>query len=224
MSHELRTPLNAILGYTELIQDGIYGALPDKAVDVMDRVQSNGKHLLDLINDVLDLSKIEAGQMELRLDDYSLTNVIATVAHSTEPLAREKGLKFSVELPPELPIGHGDESRIVQVLYNLIGNAIKFTEQGDIRLSASCKAKKFVIKVADTGPGIPEAEQNRVFEEFHQLDNSATKRKGGTGLGLAISKRIVELHGGRISVQSELGKGSTFRIDLPMRPGNQRGK
>jgi signal transduction histidine kinase len=223
MSHELRTPLNAILGYAELIQDGVYGDLAPKIKSVLDRVQANGRHLLGLINDVLDLSKIEAGQLALRLEDYSLSDVVQTVVTATESLAAEKKLRLTVGLPDKLPIGRGDERRLAQVLLNLVGNAIKFTDVGDITLSARATKSKYVIKVADTGPGIPETEHARIFEEFHQVDSSNTKKKGGTGLGLAITKRIVELHGGRISVESELGKGSTFRVDLPIRVEKQRG-
>jgi GAF domain-containing protein/anti-sigma regulatory factor (Ser/Thr protein kinase) len=222
MSHELRTPLNAILGYTELIQDGVYGEPAPKVKGVLDRVQTNGRHLLGLINDVLDLSKIEAGQLVLRLEDYSLADVVQTVVTATESLAASKKLALKVEVPSSLPAGRGDQSRLAQVLLNLVGNAIKFTDEGEIRISARTRNAKFVIKVADTGPGIPEAEHSRIFEEFHQVDSSNTKKKGGTGLGLAITKRIVELHGGRISVESEVGKGATFRVDLPIRVEKQR--
>jgi signal transduction histidine kinase len=217
MSHELRTPLNAVLGYTELMVDGIYGALPEKALGVLERVQSNGKHLLGLINDVLDLSKIEAGQLKLAPVDYSLREVVNTVVSATESLAAEKQLKLVVAVPRDLPVGHGDDRRIAQVLLNLVGNAIKFTEAGEVRLGASIANGSFTVSVSDTGPGIDSADQARIFEEFQQVDTSATRRKGGTGLGLAISKRIVELHGGRIWVESTLGQGSTFSFTLPVR-------
>ena len=222
MSHELRTPLNAILGYTELIQDGVYGEPAPKMGTVLERVQTNGRHLLGLINDVLDLSKIEAGQLVLRLEDYALADVVQTVVASTESLAAEKKLALKCEVQKGIPAGRGDERRIAQVLLNLIGNAIKFTDAGEVRVSARAKKAKYVIEVADTGPGIPEAERERIFEEFHQVDSSNTKKKGGTGLGLAIARRIVEMHGGRLSVQSEVGKGSTFRVDLPIRVEKQR--
>jgi signal transduction histidine kinase len=223
MSHELRTPLNAILGYTELIQDGIYGPPPEKITAVLERVQENGKHLLGLINDVLDLSKIEAGQLTLSLNDYSLKDVVHTVVTATEPLAAEKKLLVKVEMARDLPAGLGDQRRIAQVLLNLIGNAIKFTDAGEVRIAANLENGRFALAVTDTGPGIPASEQTRIFEEFHQIDNSNTKTKGGTGLGLAIAKRIVEMHGGRIWVESAVGKGSTFRIALPVRPEQQPG-
>jgi GAF domain-containing protein/HAMP domain-containing protein/anti-sigma regulatory factor (Ser/Thr protein kinase) len=222
MSHELRTPLNAILGYTELIQDGVYGEPLEKIRGVLERVQANGKHLLGLINDVLDLSKIEAGQLTLRIDDYSLHDVVHTVVTATESLAREKKLAVTVDLPKSLPAGRGDERRIAQVLLNLVGNAIKFTDTGGVTIAAAAAQGRFRVSVSDTGPGIPLEEQARIFEEFHQVDSSNTKKKGGTGLGLAIAKRIVELHGGSISVESEPGQGAKFTIELPVR-AEQRG-
>jgi signal transduction histidine kinase len=223
MSHELRTPLNAILGYTELIQDGIYGAPSDKITAVLERVQVNGKHLLSLINDVLDLSKIEAGQLTLNFNDYSLKDVVHTVVTATEPLAAEKKLPVKVDVARDLPAGLGDQRRIAQVLLNLVGNAIKFTDAGEVRIAANVENDRYMLAIADTGPGIPLSEQTRIFEEFHQIDSSNTKTKGGTGLGLAIAKRIVEMHGGRIWVESTVGKGSTFRIELPIRPEQQPG-
>jgi signal transduction histidine kinase len=216
MSHELRTPLNAILGYTELMLDKVYGEVPDKMRGVLDRVQTNGRHLLGLINDVLDLSKIEAGQITLSLASYSLGDVVHSVVTSVEPLAAEKRLGLKLDVLPDLPVGRGDERRIAQVLLNLVGNAIKFTDQGEVAISASAMNGSFNIAVRDTGPGIPVSEQVKIFEEFHQADNSATKTKGGTGLGLAIAKRIIEMHGGRISVESAPGAGSSFAVSLPV--------
>jgi signal transduction histidine kinase len=216
MSHELRTPLNAVLGYAELMLDGIYGEVPDKARGVLDRIQSNGKHLLALINDVLDLSKIEAGQLKLALEPYSLGAVLSTVAAATESLATNKGLAFHTEVDGELPTGRGDERRLAQVVLNLVGNAIKFTDKGEVRVHAARRGDEFEIAVADTGPGIAVEDQARIFEEFQQVDNTSTRKKGGTGLGLAISRRIVEMHGGRMSVESQPGQGATFRVTLPI--------
>ena len=216
MSHELRTPLNAILGYTELILDEIYGEVPEKARGVLERVQTNGKHLLGLINDVLDLSKIEAGQLSLSLSEYSLANLVYGVYAAVEPLAAKKDLALTTKIAPSLPAGHGDERRLSQVLLNLVGNAIKFTDKGEVAIEASLTDGLFCLAVRDSGPGIAAADQVKIFEEFQQVDNTLTKQKGGTGLGLAISKRIVEMHGGRIVVDSELGKGSTFTINLPV--------
>ncbi len=217
-SHELRTPLNAILGYTELVLDEIYGELPDKIREVLERVQSNGQHLLGLINDVLDLSKIEAGHLDLSIGEYSMKAVVQTVMSGTEALVAEKHLTIRTAIADDLPTGEGDERRITQVLLNLVGNAIKFTESGEIAVDVAATDGAFQVAVADTGPGIALEDQRLVFEEFRQLDSSSTRTKGGTGLGLAISKRIVELHGGRIWVESEVGRGSTFRFTLPVRP------
>jgi signal transduction histidine kinase len=216
MSHELRTPLNAILGYTELILDNAYGQPPGKMRDVLARVHSNGKHLLGLINDVLDLSKIEAGHLVLALGEYSLKNVVHTVFSAVEPLAKQKNLAFKVELRPDLPAGHGDERRLTQVLLNLVGNAIKFTDTGEVAINVLSDNGSFSVAVRDTGPGISATDQAKLFQEFQQADNSITRRKGGTGLGLAISKRIIEMHGGKISVESAAGQGSTFSFTLPV--------
>ena len=223
MSHELRTPLNAILGYTELVLDCIYGDVPERARTVLVRVQSNGKHLLGLINDVLDLSKIEAGQLDLSLDDYSIRDVVHSVFSVVEPLAEEKHLALKVELPNDLPVAHGDERRLAQVLLNLVGNAIKFTDSGEVVIKAAASNGHYTLSVQDTGPGISPSDQVKIFEEFQQADTSSTKTKGGTGLGLSIAKRIVNLHGGRIWVSSELGSGSTFFIDVPIKVEQQAG-
>ena len=216
MSHELRTPLNAILGYTELIADGIYGEPSEKMLGVLKRVESNGKHLLGLINDVLDLSKIEAGQLVLELSDYSLQDIAQTVRSTLEPLAADKKLLFKVELAPKLPPGRGDGRRLTQVLINLVGNAIKFTDAGEVVIKAAKTDGSFNVSVHDTGPGISAADQAKLFQEFQQADNAITRKKGGTGLGLAISKRIIEMHGGKIWVESQVGQGSTFSFTLPV--------
>jgi signal transduction histidine kinase len=221
MSHELRTPLNSVLGFTEMLADGLYGELPDKAKSTLGRVQANGRHLLGLINDVLDLSKIEAGQLTLAMEDYSISRIVKTVAAATEPLARAKGLQLSISIAEGLPTGCGDERRLTQVLLNLAGNAVKFTDKGSIDIAAQRRDGVFELLVHDTGPGIAPEHQQRIFEEFQQVDESSTRQKGGTGLGLAISKRIVEMHGGTISVDSVPGSGSTFKIAIPIK-ANER--
>jgi signal transduction histidine kinase len=221
MSHELRTPLNAILGYTELIIDRIYGEVPEKIDEVLDRVQKSGRHLLGLINDVLDLSKIEAGQLTLGLGSYAFNDVVQAVVSAVGSLAAEKQLRLTVDVAPDLPVGQGDERRITQVLLNLVGNAIKFTEAGEVKIRVSISDGAFLVAVADTGPGIRDEDREKIFEEFQQSDSSPTKTKGGTGLGLAIAKRIVEMHGGRIWVESVFGKGSTFFFSIPVFAGEQ---
>ncbi|NVO15038.1 MAG: HAMP domain-containing protein [Rhodoplanes sp.] len=217
MSHELRTPLNAVLGYAELLVDGLYGEMPQKAVDVLERVQANGRHLLGLINDVLDLSKIEAGQLALVLDAYSMRGVVEQVVASTESLARAKGLALTTQIADDLPIGHGDERRLTQVFLNIVGNAIKFTERGSVDIRVGASSDAFEVAVRDTGPGIAPEDRQRIFDEFQQVDNSNTRQKGGTGLGLAIARRLVEMHGGVIRLESEVGIGSAFTIVLPVR-------
>src|SRR5262245_41505173 len=217
MSHELRTPLAAILGYAELMQEGFYEPLGQKSLDALTRIRSNGKHLLGLINTVLDIAKIESGQFTLNMTEYAIESVVETVRSATESLAQNKKLALMTEVAKSLPMGLGDEQRLTQVLLNLVGNAIKFTDTGEVRVTAKAINGHFNVSVADTGPGIPEEEQKRIFEQFHQIDSSLTKAKGGTGLGLAIAKQIVEMHGGRIWVESTPGKGATFQMELPTR-------
>jgi GAF domain-containing protein len=216
MSHELRTPLNAILGYTELMADGAYGEPSEKMMGVLRRLEANGRHLLGLINDVLDLSKIEAGQLVLELSDYCIQDIARTVGSTLEPLAADKKLAFKFDLSPELPPGHGDGRRLTQVLINLVGNAIKFTDAGEVASKAEAHNGSFHVSVRDTGPGISAVDQTKLFQDFQQADNAITRKKGGTGLGLAISKRIIEMHGGKIWVESQPGQGSTFSFTLPV--------
>jgi signal transduction histidine kinase len=217
MSHELRTPLAAMLGYAELLQEGIYGGLPEKSLPILTRIHSNGKHLLGLINTVLDISKIEAGQFNLNIGEYAWGSIVETVMVATESLAATKKLAFKTEVAKGLPNGLGDEQRLTQVLLNLVGNAIKFTDAGEVRIAAGSANGHFDLSVSDTGPGISPEQHEHIFEKFRQVDNSNTRAKGGTGLGLAIAREIVEMHGGRIWVESTLGQGSTFRMELPVR-------
>ena len=217
MSHELRTPMNSVLGYTRMLLMNVYGELPEKVKDVHQRIDKGGRHLLGLINDVLDFSKIEAGQLTLAINPFSMMDVIQGVVAGTQPLATEKNLSLKVTVPADLRAALGDERRISQVLINLVGNAIKFTDAGEIQIEAAGVNDELVVSVSDTGPGISEGDRENIFEEFRQAEGSIGQRKGGTGLGLAIAKRIVELHGGRIWVESEVGKGSTFSFSLPER-------
>jgi signal transduction histidine kinase len=216
MSHELRTPLNAIIGYTELILDATYGEVPERVRGTLQRVERSGRHLLGLINEVLDLSKIEAGQFKLDSAPFSLADMAAAAVASLESLAREKRIKLTASTPPGLPQAIADERRITQVMVNLIGNALKFTDAGEVEVRVSADADAFSITVRDTGPGIAPEHRTRIFEEFQQADTSTTRPKGGAGLGLAISKRIVEMHGGTLALlDSEIGRGSTFGFTLP---------
>jgi signal transduction histidine kinase len=217
MSHELRTPLNAILGFTEMILDELYGKVPAELMEPLTDIQTNGKHLLRLINDVLDLSKIEAGRMELSLDDYTVEDVVTTVRASLRSLASDKGIEFVAEVEENLPVAYGDGKRITQCLLNLVGNALKFTRHGRVVIHVARDGPLLRYRVTDTGIGIPPDQINAVFAEFRQVDATTTRDFGGTGLGLSITKKFVELHGGRIWVESELGKGSTFYFTIPLR-------
>ena len=217
MSHELRTPLNAILGFNEMILGQIYGEVPPSLLEPLNDIQSSGKHLLRLINNVLDLSKIEAGRMELALADYSVQDTVASVRTSLRSLAEEKGLEFVGAVPDDIPLAHGDGGRIVQCLTNLAGNALKFTRQGRVEIAAELRGDRLVYRVSDTGIGIARDKIAELFAPFRQSDATISSEFGGTGLGLSISRKFVEMHGGRIWVESELGHGSTFFIEVPLR-------
>lgn len=215
MSHELRTPLNSIIGYSQLMLDGVDGELNDAQQRDLRRVLSSGEHLLGLINSILDLSKIEAGRFEIFPEPLFLPDVVATALAAIEPLARKKGLELRTELPPRLPLVMADPDRLRQVLLNLLSNAVKFTDQGQVVVSAAPRNGCVEIVVADTGPGIPESALEYIFESFRQVDGSSTRRHGGTGLGLAIVRKLLELHGGSVRVESTLGEGSRFICTLP---------
>jgi signal transduction histidine kinase len=219
MSHELRTPLNAILGFTEMMVDGLYGELPEELKDPLNDVQTNGRHLLRLINEVLDLSKIEAGRMELALGDYSVQELVASVRVALRSLAEEKGLDFRIDVADGIPIARGDAGRLTQCLMNLAGNALKFTLRGEVCIGAALQGDELVYRVSDTGIGIAPEQIDNVFAEFRQVDATVTREFGGTGLGLSISKKFIEMHGGRIWVESRVGVGSTFFFNVPLRVG-----
>jgi signal transduction histidine kinase len=217
MSHELRTPMNAILGFVEMVLDEIYGEVPSHLREPLTDIQTNGKHLLRLINDVLDLSKIEAGRMELVLAEYSVQDVVETVRASLQSLALEKGVEFVAAAREDIPVAFGDGKRIVQCLMNLVGNALKFTKRGTVSVWVERQQDNLLYRVSDTGIGIPKSELENIYTQFQQVDTAITREFAGTGLGLNITKRFVELHGGRIWVESELGKGSTFFFTVPLR-------
>jgi signal transduction histidine kinase len=217
MSHELRTPLNAILGFNEMILGQIYGEVPPGLQEPLADIQSSGKHLLRLINNVLDLSKIEAGRMELALADYSVQDTVGSVRVSLRSLAEDKGLEFVATVPEDIPLAYGDGGRIVQCLTNLAGNALKFTREGRVEIAAELRGDRLLYRVSDTGIGIAPDKIDTLFAEFRQSDATIARDFGGTGLGLSITKKFVELHGGRIWIESELGRGSTFFIEVPLR-------
>ncbi|MEJ2175910.1 MAG: GAF domain-containing protein, partial [bacterium] len=217
MSHELRTPLNAILGFNELIIGGIYGEIGDDMRPPLEQMQSSGKHLLSLINNVLDLAKIEANKMELALADFSVPDMVAMVRSTLQSLATEKGLELVVSVPEDLPLAHGDGGRLSQCLINLAGNAIKFTKEGRVEIRAALEDETLRFSVVDTGIGIPPEKIDSLFTEFKQTDATVASEYGGTGLGLSITKKFIEMHGGRIWVESEPGKGSSFIFEIPLR-------
>lgn len=223
MSHELRTPLNAIIGFTELVLRGLSGPLTEKQKHQLSRVHANSVHLLGLINDILDLSKIEAGRMEIFYAPYAPRDMLKTVTDKVSNLAEEKGLQFKVTIDPNLPENVvGDRARVEQVVINLLSNAFKFTEEGEVELSVKHLAdtQKWQMAVRDTGVGIAPHAIEYIFDEFRQADGTSRRAYGGTGLGLAICRNLCRLMGGEVNVKSELGKGSTFTVTLPLPPEN----
>jgi signal transduction histidine kinase len=219
MSHELRTPINAVLGYTDLLAMEIAGPVTEEQRGYLARVRASTTHLLGVINDVLDLSKIEAGRMELSRQDYAVQDVVESVRASLRSLAAEHGLDFTTRVSPDIPIAYGDAKRLTQCLMNLAGNALKFTRQGRVEIAVGRRGDELVYRVTDTGIGIAKEDLAKVFDEFRQVDDAAMREFGGTGLGLSITKRFIEMHGGRIWVESELGKGSAFIFEIPLRAG-----
>jgi len=222
ISHELRTPLNLIIGFSEMMyfSPEVYGDMewPPTLRRDLRQIYQGSKQLLDLVNDVLDLSRIDAAQMPVRKEPSDLRAVILEATSTVSDLLRGKALELRACLPPTLPLLHFDRTRIRQVLLNLLSNGARFAESGTITVTAEAQEREVIVSVADTGVGIPPSELTRIFDEFHQVDMSLRRRQEGAGLGLAISKRFVELHGGRIWAESELGKGSTFHFSLPL-PG-----
>ena len=215
MSHELRTPLNAIIGFSQVLQQRLFGEVNEKQEEYLDDILSSGKHLLSLINDVLDLSKVEAGQVTLEVADFSLRESLERGVVMVRELAIVNGVELSLELATNVDIVHGDERRFRQIVFNLLSNAVKFTPaDGSVTVASARVDGEVHISVTDTGPGIAPDDQERIFEEFQQTE-VGVEQKEGTGLGLALSKRLVELHGGRIWVESEVCRGSRFVFTLP---------
>ena len=216
MSHELRTPLNAILGFSQVLEKRLFGELNEKQGEYVEDIHSSGSHLLSLINDVLDLSKVEAGQIELEVAPFSLREAVERGVVMVRERASKGGVALAAEVAPEVQVISGDERRIRQILFNLLSNAVKFTPTGGrVDVSAERVDGEIQVAVADTGAGIAVEDLDRIFEEFQQTDAGARQQEG-TGLGLALSKRLVELHGGRIWVESQVGVGSRFVFTLPV--------
>jgi signal transduction histidine kinase len=216
MSHELRTPLNAIVGFSQVLQEKLFGEVNEKQQEYLNDILSSANHLLSLINDILDLSKVEAGQVDLEVTSFSLEEAIDRGVVMIRERAMKNGVELGLEVDPNIDLVEGDERRIRQVIFNLLSNAVKFTPKGG-RVGISTERSDGEVRVAvrDTGPGIAAEDQERIFEEFQQTGVGVEQREG-TGLGLALSRRLIELHGGRIWVESELGKGSTFLFTLPV--------
>ena len=215
MSHELRTPINALIGYTALILDRIYGDVNERQTEALQRIHASAQHLLVLINDILDLAKIEAGRMPLHIEEVDLRLLLVEVTSQMEPLFKKKGLKFSREMRQHDLLMRTDRTKVKQIMLNLLSNAVKFTHRGSVTVTAEALQDQVRISVADTGIGIAEEHLAAVWEDFRQVDQSSTREFGGTGLGLSITKKLVEALGGQVDLRSTLGEGSTFTITLP---------
>jgi signal transduction histidine kinase/DNA-binding NarL/FixJ family response regulator len=220
MSHEIRTPLNSVLALTQLLREGVAGPLTVDQRKYLQVIERNGRGLLHLINDVLDLSRIEAGHLEVDTEDLDLRPHVESVVEALAPLAAAKNIDLAVNLPPELPTARGDPDRFRQILTNLIGNAIKFTDNGgQVMVGAEAHPETIVVVVTDTGVGIPDPYREKIFQEFYQVDQTLVRRQGGTGLGLAIARRLARLMGGDITVESVVSRGSRFSIKMPRASG-----
>jgi len=218
MSHELRTPLNAIIGFSEVLLERLFGEINEKQDDYLKDIHSSGKHLLSLINDILDLSKVEAGRMELDLATFDLPSAISNAMTLVRERAQRHGIKLGLDTDPELGETVADERKFKQILLNLLTNAVKFTPDGGrVEVRARRDEENVIVAVHDTGIGIATEDQGAVFEEFRQVGRHYTNKQEGTGLGLALTRKFVELHGGRIWLESEPGKGSTFTFTIPIK-------
>jgi signal transduction histidine kinase len=216
MSHELRTPLTNIIGFSRLMLKGIGGQLPERLRSDTQIIYHNGQHLLGLINDLLDISHIEAGLMELEFKEVDLAELINSVMATASALVRDKEIELHQEIAPDLPTVQADAARIRQVLLRLLTNAAKFTERGAITIRSWASDGEVLVSVSDTGVGIPPEDHERIFQQFEQGSLENGRRPNGAGLGLALSKEFLEMHGGQIRLESKLGQGSTFTLSLPM--------
>jgi signal transduction histidine kinase len=222
VSHELRTPLSAIIGYAQLLLDEEYASLEEFERADMEIILTSAQHLLVVINDLLDMSRIESGRLELTKQAVDLRGIVQQVCDEAQAGARAKGLRLDYDVPETALAASCDPVRVRQILVNLVGNAVKFTVSGSVRVRALQRADVCEIAVEDTGPGIPQEDIPRIWEQFHQVDGSLTRRAGGTGLGLAITRELVLLHEGTVTCDSVVGVGSTFTVRLPVARGDQR--
>src|SRR4029079_9970421 len=217
MSHELRTPINALIGYSALMLDGVLGEVNPRQSDALLRGRAAAEHLLALINDILDLAKIEAGKMPLHLEDVSLREVATEVSQQIEPMVRKKQLEYTIDVSPDCPLIYSDRTKIKQVLLNLISYAAQFQHTGSVAVRAECAPGGVRIDVVDTGIGIRQSDLQAIWEDFRQVAESRTGEFPGTGLGLSITRKLLERLGGTVTVQSSYGEGSTFSVYLPLR-------
>jgi signal transduction histidine kinase len=216
MSHELRTPINALIGYTALLLDGVLGEITPKQRDALTRGRAAAEHLLALINDILDLAKIEAGKMPLHVTEVTIREVVLEVGQQIEPMVRKKQLDFNTEVASDTPSLLTDRTKVKQVLLNLLSNAVKFTTRGGVTLRACRVPAGVQIDVIDTGIGIRPDDLQAIWEDFRQVDQSRTREFGGTGLGLSITRKLLDRLGGSVTVKSTYGEGSTFSVTLPL--------
>ena len=222
MSHELRTPLNSIIGFSELLHEQAYGELNEKQLRSVGNISKSGKHLLHLINDILDLSKVEAGKLELNYKEFDLATKLNMIQNLLSPIADRKNIKIEIDMDSKLKSIRADEDRFIQIMYNLVDNAIKFSyENSIVKIGARKKGDMVEITVKDTGIGIKAEDQNKIFKPFSQVDSFSSKKSQGTGLGLSLVKQIVHLHGGYVWFRSNPGEGSTFAFTIPIN-GNKK--
>jgi len=219
MSHELRTPLNSIIGFTGIMLQELAGPLNAEQRKQMTMVQNSSRHLLALINDVLDISKIEAGQLELSLTTFELRPSIEKMVSLVSPMAEKKGIDLKLEITDDIGTANTDQRRLEQVILNLLNNAVKFTEKGYVRIICRTEDDHYLLTVSDTGIGMHPEELSDIFQPFHQIDTGLSRKHEGTGLGLSICKKLSDLMGGTIAVESRWGQGSTFTVRFPKRTG-----
>jgi signal transduction histidine kinase len=221
MSHELRTPLTAVVGYTELLADEVVGPVNDTQRDHLARVRASSEHLLMLIEDILSYARIEAGRELVRIEDFGLAALLEQAAVIVRPLAEKKSLEFTLAGQHTRAVMRSDPQKVRQIIINLLANAVKFTTSGSVRLAARVAADRVELEVADTGPGIAREHLDRVFDAFWQVDQRMTRKAGGTGLGLSVARQLARLLGGDVGVQSTIGQGSVFTVDLPLAAPSQ---
>ena len=224
MSHELRTPLNSIIGFSDLLYEQAYGELSEKQLRSVGNISKSGKHLLNLINNILDLSKVEAGKLELDYKEFELASKLNMIKNLLSPIADRKNIQIEIDMDSNLTSICADEARFVQIMYNLVDNAIKFSyENGLVKIGARKKGDMVEITVKDTGIGIKAEDQNKLFKPFSQVDSFFSKQFQGTGLGLSLVKQIVNLHGGYVWFRSNPGEGSTFAFTIPIKGNKGKG-